>query len=237
MPPIEILFEDTDLLVLNKPSDILVHKSMIDRHDKLNIVDWLENQLSAKVFSVHRLDKPTSGCLIFAKSKGIAQKINGLFSEHKVVKSYIAIVRGYTDEEGQIDYPLKEEIDKMEDSRTSRVLAAKSAITDYKRLATLELPIPNKRHSTTRYSLVELFPKTGRKHQLRRHMAHIRHPIIGDTRHGDGTQNTIARTHLGCHRLLLHAKTLTLPHPSSDETLKIIACPPPELSKILNLFE
>ncbi|VTP76967.1 tRNA pseudouridine synthase C [Leclercia adecarboxylata] len=133
------------------------------------------------------------------------------------------IVRGWLTEAATLDYPLIEELDKIADKYARDDKEPQPAVTDYRGLATTEMPVATSKFPTTRYSLVELEPKTGRKHQLRRHLSHLRHPIIGDSKHGDLRQNRSAAEHFGCNRLMLHASQLDLVHPFTGEPLTIRA--------------
>ncbi|MCK5814190.1 MAG: tRNA pseudouridine(65) synthase TruC, partial [Cocleimonas sp.] len=200
---LEILYQDDYLVAINKPSGLLVHRSMIDRHEIAFAIQQTRDQIGQYVYPVHRLDKPTSGVLLFALDSNIARKITQQFTQREVQKHYLAIVRGYSLEKGMIDYALKEQLDKMTDAKVLQNKEAQDAVTHYKRQAMVELPFAVGRYATARYSFMGLSPKTGRKHQLRRHMKHIFHPIVGDTSHGDGKQNTFFREYFDCHRLLL----------------------------------
>jgi tRNA pseudouridine65 synthase len=140
-----------------------------------------------------------------------------------VEKRYVVVVRGIVPENGTIDYPLVEEPDRMTDRLARSGKGAQEAVTSFRRLAVAELPYPSGRHATSRYSLVEAHPLTGRKHQIRRHFKHLSHPVIGDTTHGDGCHNRRFREEIGCPRLLLHALALTIPHPATKESLTVTA--------------
>ncbi len=217
---LEILYKDDYIVVVNKPSGLLVHKSMIDRHERYYAMKMLRDQLGGKwVYPLHRLDKPTSGVLVFALSSEYAREFSKVFASREIQKSYIAVVRGFTDERGVIDHPLKEKLDKMTDAKADKNKEAQEAITHYQRLATVELPFALGRYESVRYSLVRLFPKTGRKHQLRRHMKHISHHILGDTKYGRGEHNKLVRREFGAYRLMLHAHTLELYHPYKKERM------------------
>lgn len=219
----EILYRDDYIIAVNKPSGLLVHRSAIDRHETRFAMQLLRDQIRQRVYPLHRLDKPTSGVLLFALDEASARKMMPVFSDGGVTKHYLAVVRGYTNESDIIDYPLKEQLDKMTDALANPVKAAQSAITSYQRLATAELPQAIGRYSSARYSLLSLRPKTGRKHQLRRHMKHIFHPIIGDTTHGDGQHNRFFRAELGCQRLLLAATQVSFKHPLLGHRVEILA--------------
>lgn len=233
---LEILHQDEHLVAINKPSGLLVHRSLIDRHETRFAIQLTRDQIGRKVYPVHRLDKPTSGVLLFALDSDTARLLTEQFTAGLVQKTYLAIVRGYTDETGIIDYPLQEQLDRIADADAEPDKPAQIAITHYRQLATTELPWPVGRYSTARYSLLELQPRTGRKHQLRRHMKHIFHPIVGDTTHGDGKHNALFREKLGCQRLLLHAVQLQLMHPQHGTQLLIRAGLPADFEPFVNLF-
>jgi tRNA pseudouridine65 synthase len=221
-----ILYQDEYIVVIDKPSGLLVHRSMIDKHETRFALQLVRDQIGQYVYPVHRLDKPTSGVLVMALSSEIAAKLTEQFSEKLIKKKYIALVRGYTQESDCINYPLKEMLDKMTDKKAQQDKLAQEAITEYQTLWQGELPIAVGRYPTSRYSLISLMPQTGRKHQLRRHMKHIFHPIVGDTTHGDGKHNTMFREQFNLERLLLVAKEMTFEHPVSNEqtTIKASLC-------------
>ncbi len=220
---LEILYQDAYLVAINKPSGLLVHKSPIDKHETQFALQLVRDQIGQYVYPVHRLDKPTSGVLLFALSSEIAKVMSEFFRSNDVQKEYIAVVRGYIDESGHIDYPLKQMLDTKEQKKLGIIKEAQEAETVYERLATVELPYAVSRYPVARYSLVKLLPKSGRKHQLRRHMKHIFHPIVGDTKHGRGEHNQLFREKFDCHRLLLHAQKVVFIHPVSKKKLVIIA--------------
>jgi len=222
-PELEILYKDDYLVAINKPSGLLVHRSPIDRHETRFALQLLRDQLGQYVYPLHRLDKPTSGVLIFALDKSTAQSMSESFRANEVSKTYIAIVRGYTTAQDTIDYALKQMLDTKEQKVQGITKEAQNAVTQYECLATVELPYAVSRYPVARYSLVRLKPLTGRKHQLRRHMKHIFHPIVGDTKHGRGEHNKLFREKFDMHRLLLHAHMTRFEHPVSKELLEIHA--------------
>ena len=220
---LEIVYQDEYFVAVNKPAGMLVHRSWLDRHETQFVMQTLRDQIGQHVFPLHRLDRPTSGVLIFALSSEVASHVMPLFANHEMKKTYHAIVRGWIEEGGTLDYPLKVELDKIADKFASEEKEAQEAVTDYLPLAKVEVPHSTGRFPTTRYCLMELSPHTGRKHQLRRHMAHLRQPIVGDTTHGDGKHNKLFREVYDSHRLLLHASSLEFVHPFSGETVIIKA--------------
>lgn len=220
---LEILYQDEWLVAVNKPSGWLVHRSWLDRHETVFVMQTVRDQIGQHVFTAHRLDKPTSGVLLMGLSSEVGRLLSLQFEQHQMQKTYHAVVRGWLESSGTLDYPLVEELDKIADRQATEARTAQPAITDYQSLATVEMPVGIGRYPTSRYSLVEMAPKTGRKHQLRRHMSHLRHPIIGDSAHGDLRQNRGAAEHFGANRLMLHASSLALTHPVTGEPLLIRA--------------
>lgn len=220
---LEILYRDEYIVVINKPSGLLVHKSMIDKDEIYYAMKMLRDQIGQWVYPVHRLDKPTSGVLLFALSSESAGLLSEQFKEHLTQKTYIAVVRGYTDESGCVEHALKEKLDKIADKKAQQDKEAQDATTLYERVATIELNAAVGKYDKTRYSLVKLTPKTGRKHQLRRHMKHINHHILGDTKYGRGEHNKFIRERYGVYRLLLHARSLAFTHPYTQERLSLNA--------------
>lgn len=219
--PLEILFQDEWLVAVNKPAGMLVHRSFLDKHETEFVLQRLRDQLGQHVFPLHRLDRPTSGVLLFALSSDIAKKMGE--QQHLWQKTYLAVVRGHLKAPVLLDYPLKEQLDAIADkfSRTDKAAqAAQSAIWP---LEHIELPFAVGRYATARYSLLALQPLTGRKHQLRRHCEHLFHPIIGDTTHGDGKHNQLFRRQFGCQRLMLHAISLCFRHPVTDQEILVHA--------------
>lgn len=220
---LEILYQDAYFVAVNKPAGMLVHRSWLDKHETQFVMQTLRDQIGQHVFPLHRLDRPTSGVLVFALSSEVASQVMPMFAEHKMEKTYHAIVRGWIEEAGVLDYALKVELDKIADKFASQEKEAQEAITEYQPLAKVEVPYSTGKFPTTRYCLMEMKPKTGRKHQLRRHMAHLRHPIVGDTSHGDGKHNKLFRNEFDSHRLLLHASKLRFVHPYTNEDLVLKA--------------
>lgn len=218
-----ILFRDEHIVAVNKPSGLVVHRSGLIT-DRITCLSLVRDMVGRHVYPAHRLDRGTSGVLLFSLDPETARIIHATFVDHAMKKRYLAVVRGWLPEESEeIDYPL------LDRNRTER----QEAQTIYHRLAQTELPHAVGRYQTARYTLVGLDPLTGRTHQIRRHMAHLRHPVIGDTIHGDTKHNIFFRETLGVHRMLLHATTLSFPHPYSREILTLEAPLPKEFSEVI----
>lgn len=220
---IEICYQDDYLVAVNKPAGWLVHRSWLDRREKIVVMQTVRDMLGQHVFTVHRLDRPTSGVLLLALSSEVAHRLSGQFEQHQVVKTYHGVARGYMAGEGTIDYALTQELDKIADKFAQPDKAPQPAISHYRALAQVEMPVAIGRYPTSRYTLMELSPQTGRKHQLRRHMSHLHHPLIGDSTHGDLRQNRGFASHFDCPRLMLHASRLELNHPVTGQPLNITA--------------
>ncbi len=225
---LEILYQDDHLVVIHKPAGLLVHRSMIARHETRFAVQLLRDQIGRHVYPAHRLDRGTSGILVFALDPAIAATLAGAFECQRVTKRYFAIVRGHPAEEGSIDHPLRRQRDPY-DARAEPPEqcdeAPQPALTHFKRLATAELPHAVDRYPTSRYALLMLEPVTGRRHQLRRHMKHIAHPIIGDATHGKGVHNRFFASCFGVDRLLLASVHARFPHPVSNRPVALTAPP------------
>lgn len=216
-----LLYRDDHLVAIDKPPGWLVHRSNLDRHETRILVQALRDQIGQYVYPAHRLDKGTSGVMLFALDPVTARQLGEQFVQHRVRKTYWAVVRGWPPESGHIDHPIRIERDEYGDLPESDV--AQPASTDFRRLATVELPWVVDRYPTARYALVELHPLTGRRHQLRRHMKHIAHPIIGDATHGKGIHNRRFQTEFGCDRLLLACTELAFRHPADGREMTLRA--------------
>lgn len=235
MPYLDILYQDDDIIAIHKPAGLLVHPSWIAPKKTPNLVYSLKRYLRGEpVYTIHRLDRATSGVIVFAKKKEVAQALNAMFAERKVQKTYLCVTRGFVPEEGVIDYALKPIFDKKADPLADPDKPAKEAVSAYRRLGTVELPIPIGKYPCARYSLVEVKPTTGRKHQIRRHMKHIFHPLVGDTKYGEGRHNRLFREHFATRRMLLMATELSFEHPTTGEMLTIKA---PVSRKVSELFD
>lgn len=225
-----ILFEDQYFFAIDKPAGFFVHPPELSKYpvpkEKI-CLHVLKKSMRHDVFPAHRLDAPTSGVVLFAKSRDYVRELNFLFSERKIKKTYHAVTRGFVEEQGSIEIPL--EIAGFDDLQESK--------TTYTRLATIELPFAvGKKYSSSRYSLVEVNPETGRWHQIRRHFDRIAHPLLGDIEHGDSHHNRFFRDDLKISGLCLKATELSLVHPWSGEELKISAPVCPKWQQIYDLF-
>jgi len=219
----KIIYQDNYMVAIHKPAGLLVHRSPIDKHETEFAVQYTRDAIGQKVYPIHRLDKATSGLLIFALDSNTARLLSEQFANHTIEKTYLAICRGWADEQGYIDHALKYKRDKIAEKLKREQLEPQSAETAYKTLSTVTVDHQIGRYPQQRYSLLELKPKTGRKHQLRRHMNHIRHPIIGDVKYGDRHHNHFFNDWLGQHRLYLAATSLQLHHPITLEQITLQA--------------
>lgn len=221
---LSIIFQDKFLIAIQKPAGLLVHKSPIDKHETRYAMKILRNQIDQWVYPVHRLDKPTSGLLLFALHSDIASQLSSDFENRAVSKEYHAIVRGYTPSSGEIDHPLKEIAVFKHMQKQLQKKAPKEAQTHFERINSYELPFSDRRFPSSRYSYIKLKPVTGRKHQIRRHLKHISHPIIGDVKYGKGEHNRLFKEKFESQRLLLAATKMTITHPVTNQALSL-ECP------------
>jgi len=220
---LEIIYETKDLIAINKPHGLLVHRSKIANDAKVFALQLLRNQINQRVYPAHRLDRKTSGVLLFAKNPDTNSALQYLFQQRKITKTYTAIVRGFTEKNGTIDYAIGEN-GKLQD-----------AVTHYELIQQFEIPIPFGKHQTSRYSLLKLSPQTGRFHQLRKHMAHIFHPIIGDRPHGCNKQNKLWKTRFDMTTMLLHAESLQFEW--QNENIHIQAEKSKEFERVLKILK
>lgn len=214
--PLEVLFQDEHFVAVFKPSGLLVHRTRMDKYETNFALQKVRNQVGKRVYPLHRLDKPTSGVLLFGLSQEAARAMTAQFTERKVKKTYLALVRGWTESEGFIDYPIKKDLEGP----------LQEAQTRYKTLLKAEIQVPVGRYESARYSLVEVKPQTGRMHQIRRHFAHLRHPIVGDKKHGDLHHNRHFKEKWELPGLFLTALQLDFEHPFTGKEISISANPP-----------
>lgn len=226
--PLHLLHLDDALVAVHKPPGLLVHPSALDAHETRNALDLLRAQLGLPLWTVHRLDKATSGVLLFARSAEAARALGTAFETGQVHKRYLALVRGWPPEAGEIDHALA-----RDPERPSAGQPRVPALTRYRRLACHEWPFADGRHASSRYALVEVEPLTGRRHQIRRHFKHIAHPLVGDSTHGKGAHNRAVAQWLGVQRLWLHASRLEVPGFDGRAPVVIDAAPGPEWRGLL----
>ena len=222
-----VLFDDEYIIAIDKPTGILVHRTPLSE-DRVFLLQSLRNQLGYPLYTIHRLDRATSGVILFAKTPEVAALMNEQFKQQRVSKYYYAIVRGWIDEEGVIDYALKDEetgITSPQEALTRYTCQDRSEINEAIGL----------RYTTARFSLARITPLTGRRHQIRKHFSHLRHPIIGDRRHGDVKHNNYFHTHFGLNRMFLHAASLRFNHAISGEEIHITADIDKEFQKALEI--
>src|SRR5690606_19757659 len=208
---IRVLYADEYLAVVDKPAGLAVHGSRLTRGESAFLVDFLRARFGLRVHPAHRLDRATSGCLLVAFDGTTAAALGAQLMSRTVTRQYLAVCRGWPAEEFTVEHPLDGGPGKKE---------KKPALTDFVRLATVELDMPSKGFSTSRYALLRAAPRTGRFHQIRRHLKHASHHLIGDTSYGDGRHNRNFRM-LGIHRMLLHAWRLELDHPHDGRRLAV----------------
>ena len=210
---IDILFEDKFCIIVNKPNNVLVHHSYYSRNIKDDsLLQLLRKQfVDANFYPVHRLDRKTSGIILLAKEKEFVSKFQDLFTSQAIQKKYYALVRGFCDDNGVIDTRVK----------NPDTGVYKDALTHYKTISQITLNIPVKPYETSRYSVLELEPKTGRMHQLRKHANKIAHPIIGDHKYGNRHHNQMFETNFDLDLLFLHAHSLEFVHPFTNQKLLV----------------
>jgi len=218
--PLRLLHLDHALVAIDKPPGLLVHPSALDAHEARNALDQLRAQLGVPLWTVHRLDKGTSGVLLFARSLEAARALGAAFERGAIAKRYLALVRGWPPAAGEVAHPLA-----RDPERPSAGQPQLAATTRWRRLACHEWPFADGRHATSRYALVEAEPLNGRRHQIRRHFKHLAHPLVGDSTHGKGAHNRAVAAWLGVQRLWLHATWLALPA-LDGQAPRVIEAPP-----------
>ena len=222
-----ILHQDDVIVVVNKPAGMPVHRSRLVSDGDVYLIDVVRAQLPGRLHLIHRLDRATSGVLLIGRSPEVAATLGQQFMQRSVQKTYLAVCRGWPAERGTLDYPLPGVRENSE---------RKAAITHWRRLQTTEVSVAVNRYPQQRYALVEITPETGRYRQIRRHFAHLRHPLIGDTSHGRTEHNRLFKQYFGSHRLLLHAHSLSFNHPLTGERLCIEAPLDAEFTRVLHAF-
>ncbi|WP_316788978.1 pseudouridine synthase [Pedobacter frigoris] len=222
---LEIVYQDDHLIAINKPHGLLVHRSSIANDAKEFALQLLRDQVNRHVSPVHRLDRKTGGLLLFAFEKDVEIAMHQQFQNGEVIKKYLAILRGYAPDSLEIDYPLAKENGTIQDAFTAFVTLKRS-----------EIDVAFGKHPTSRYSLVEATPTTGRMHQLRKHFAHIFYPIIGDRKHGCNKQNKFFKEQWEMTTMLLHASELQFKHPVTGENIHLKAEVQDEFRRVKQLM-
>jgi len=223
---LEIIYEDENLIAINKPHGLLVHQSSIARDATEFALQMLRDQVGKHVSPVHRIDRKTSGILLFAFDKESEIAMQQQFMNSETNKKYLAILRGFAPDSMDIDYPLARENGTIQE-----------AFTSFKTLHKAEIDIAFGKHATSRYSLVEATPRTGRMHQLRRHFSHILHPIIGDRTHGCNKQNKFFLEQWNMTTMLLHASELSFVHPKTFEKIHLKAQLHDEFQRVMDFMK
>ena len=221
--PLPLLYQDADYVAVHKPPGLLVHRSWISQ-DEAFLLQRLRDQIGQRVYPVHRLDRATSGVIFFGLSSGAARRLQEIFESGRADKTYRAVVRGWLEEPVLVDHDL----DDRESGKAPR--PARTRLTP---LASVEIDAAVDRYPTARYSLVEAEPLTGRRHQIRRHLKHVDHPIVGDTTWGKGTHNRFFRERFDVHRLLLVSWETRFPHPLSGNPIRVHAARDPEWDRLM----
>ena len=225
---LQVLFADEALAVVDKPAGLMVHDSALARGETDFAADRLREQFGKPIFLVHRLDRATSGCLLLAFDRNTASALGKVLMSREVEKNYLAMCRGWPAEPRFV-------VDHALDGGPGKPLK-KPAQTAFEVLDTCELPLPSSGFETSRYALLRATPHTGRFRQIRRHLKHLSHHLIGDTSHGDGRHNRQFRM-LGIHRMLLHAQQLAFVHPHTGERIEVTAPVDAEFAKALAMFD
>ena len=221
---VAVIYQDDRLIAINKPHGLLTHRSHMARDASEYAVQLVRDHIGRKVYPCHRLDRKTSGVLIFALDQNTNSQIQQLFMNGEVSKEYVAIVRGWTQDHETIDYPLTNDKGKIQDSMTHYITEQR-----------WEIDLPHRSHATSRYSLVNVSPATGRYHQIRKHFAHIMHPILGDRPHGCNKQNKLWLNHFEMSHMMLHAQSVRF---SIDEQVyQLKAKPSKEFERVKSILD
>ena len=222
--PTTPIFSDRWLLVVHKPAGLLVHRSRLDAQEGDDLTTRLRAEFGEALSPAHRLDKGTSGVLAYSRDAATTRLLADAFAAGQVRKQYLALVRGWPADAGEIDQPLARDPELPSTGQPQL-----AATTRWQVLQRLAWPVATRTgFAETRVALVAVTPLTGRRHQIRRHFKHLAHPLIGDATHGKGPLNRALAAWLGLNRLWLHAWRLELPHPQSGTVLALCAEPGPE---------
>jgi tRNA pseudouridine65 synthase len=220
---IPVLYQDDQIIVVDKPAGLAVHKNDFMPHDAPYLTKLLGDVTGKWIYNVHRLDAKTSGVMVLALSSETANQLTLQFERKEVAKKYIAVVQGKPDEGTFSDKVLVKKKSKFK----------KPAVTHFKTLRSIETDISYKEKNNIVLSLVEIIPETGRWHQIRQHFAKNHFDIVGDSHHGDFTLNKIIAGKTGVNRLLLHASLLEFTHPETQTRKAFISPAPAEIERVL----
>ena len=217
-----IVYRDDDYLAINKPAGLLVHRTPLARDATEFAVDMLQEQIDQKVYSLHRIDRKTSGVLLFGLHRPIAQASQELFAQQRIKKRYLAIVRGRFPAAMIHERELKDDNGHL-----------KSAVTEFSCISQCQMDIATAKFPTSRYSLIEAKPRTGRFHQIRRHLNRLNHPILADRPHGCSEQNRLMLKHFQLNQMMLHAIEMKFIHPLTNVPIEITAELPSEFIRMM----
>lgn len=219
---LRVLVQSKDYVVVHKPSGFVTYADSREQA-AIDAKAAVERQLKRKVFPVHRIDKDTCGALAFAFTPAMATTLTTLFRSRTVRKQYLAVVHGLIGERGVIDEPLEKNKEKTREP----------AVTDYTRVGVVEVELEGEKRA---YSLVRLETKTGRYHQIRRHLRHIGHPIVGDPEYGNGWDRRVFESLFGVKRTLLSAVFLSFPDRALEKMVRVQTRPDPDFEKVMKAF-
>jgi tRNA pseudouridine65 synthase len=232
---LEIIFQDEHLVAVNKPAGLLVHRTNLAKDEEDAVVQRLRDQTGKWVFPVHRLDRGTSGVLVMAFSPDVARQLSVQFAEAQTQKIYHCLVRGFCEGSGVIDYPLAKLNEQKGRSRFKIEGTEKEAETHFTSQERYQLPVPVSRYDSMRLSWIEVAPKQGRKHQIRRHFKHLLNPLVGDSCYDCRHINKVAKEIWPeDFRLMLHASSLEFRHPMTEQQLILKAPISEKITNILN---
>ncbi len=235
--PLRIVFQDENYVAVFKPAGLVVHRCKMTQPHEPILLQTLRDQLNQFVYPVHRLDRPTAGLILFGLSGAAASKMVEQFTQRKVTKHYQALVRGFAPETGVIDRPLQEKSGEEFNPGRTIDFPIQEAVTHYDVLARYQVPWPIGTFEESRFSLLEIRPLTGRWHQIRRHLNHIAHPVIGDHRHGDHRYNQMVFGQTGVYRMLLTAMRLDFRHPYTGELHSTLVSRGSEFDRVVDEME